>query len=119
MRSSLLNRIGLLFLGFVVVSPAVLFFIWMISLSLKFEIDNGAVERAIREPAIGRKNYLFTGSEGAAHRLAAAYTLVQSCRALGVPTREYLIDVFRKLEAGWPARRLAELMPHRWTELRP
>jgi transposase len=85
----------------------------------RFEIDNGGVERAIREPAIGRKNYLFTGSEAAAHRLAAAYTLVQSCRALGLPTREYLVDVFQKLEAGWPARRLAELMPHRWAELRP
>ena len=44
-------------------------------------------------------------------RLAAAYSLVHSCRALGTPTREYLIDVIRKLEAGWPARRLAELMP--------
>jgi hypothetical protein len=83
----------------------------------RFEIDNGAVERAIREPAIGRKNYLFTGSKAAAVRLAAAYSLVQSCRALGIPTREYLIDVIRKLEAGWPARRLAELMPHRWAQL--
>lgn len=50
-------------------------------------------------------------------RLAAAYSLVQSCRVLGIPTRQYLIDVIQKLEAGWPARRLAELMPHRWAEL--
>lgn len=85
----------------------------------RFEIDNGAVERAIREPAIGRKNFLFTGSTDAAHRLAAAYTLVQSCRALGINTREYLVDVLTKLEAGWPARRLSELMPHRWAERRP
>lgn len=85
----------------------------------RFEIDNGAVERAIRKPAIGRKNYLFTGSKAAATRLAAAYTLVQTCRSLGISTREYLVDVIQKLEAGWPARRLAELMPHRWTELRP
>jgi len=84
----------------------------------RFEIDNGAVERAIRKPAVGRRNYLFTGSEAAAKRLAAAYTLVQSCRALGIPTRDYLIDVIQKLEAGWPARRLAELMPHRWAQLR-
>jgi transposase len=83
----------------------------------RFEIDNGAVERAIREPVIGRKNFLFTGSKAAGVRLAAAYTLVQSCRVLGIPTREYLIDVIRKLEAGWPARRLAELMPHRWAQL--
>jgi transposase len=81
----------------------------------RFEIDNGAVERAIREPAIGRKNYLFAGSTAAAIRLAAAYTLVQSCRALGINTRDYLIDIISKLEAGWPAKHLAELMPHRWT----
>jgi len=81
----------------------------------RFEIDNGAVERAIREPAIGRKNYLFTGSEAAGRRLAAAYSLVQTCRAIGVPTRDYLVDVITKIERRWPARRLTELLPHRWS----
>ena len=84
----------------------------------RFEIDNGACERSIREPAIGRKNFLFTGSVDAAHRLAAAYTLVQSCRNLGLNTREYLTDVLDKIQAGWPARRLTELLPHRWAESR-
>lgn len=84
----------------------------------RFEIDNGAVERAIREPALGRKNFLFTGSARAAKRLAAAYTLVQTCRSLGLSTREYLLDVVTKLERGWPARRLSELLPHRWAESR-
>jgi transposase len=83
----------------------------------RFEIDNGAVERAIREPAIGRKNFLFTGSADAAQRLAGAYTLVQTCRALGLSTRDYLIDVITRLEAGWSARRLTELLPHRWSAL--
>lgn len=81
------------------------------------EIDNGAVERAIREPALGRKNFLFTGSAVAARRLAAAYSLVQTCRALGLSTRDYLLDVITKLEQRWPARRLTELLPHRWAEL--
>lgn len=85
----------------------------------RLEIDNGAVERAIREPAIGRKNFLFTGSAQAAKRLAGAYSLVQTCRALGISTREYLIDVISKIEDGWPARRLTELLPHRWAESRP
>lgn len=80
----------------------------------RFEIDNGKVERAIREPAIGRRNYHFTGSADAAQRLASAYTLVQSCRALGINTRGYLIDVLDKLESGWPLRRIAELVPDRW-----
>jgi len=84
----------------------------------RFEIDNGAVEREIREVAVGRKNYLFTGSADAGERLAAAYTLVQTCRNLGISTREYLNDVLRKLEAGWPARQLTDLLPHRWAALR-
>jgi transposase len=84
----------------------------------RFEIDNGKVERAIREPAIGRRNYLFTGSANAAQRLADAYTLVQSCRALGISTRDYLIDVLQKLESGWPVRRVAELVPNRWARER-
>jgi transposase len=85
----------------------------------RFEIDNGRVERAIREPALGRKNFLFTGSFAAGQRLAAASTLVQSCRALGISTRDYLIDVIEKIAGGWPARRLAELMPQRWKDVRP
>jgi transposase len=80
----------------------------------RFEIDNGKVERAIREPAIGRRNFHFTGSADAAQRLADAYTLVQSCRALGISTRDYLIDVLDKLERGWPVRRVVELVPDRW-----
>jgi transposase len=84
----------------------------------RFEIDNGLVERAIREPAIGRRNFHFTGSEDGAERLAAAYTLVQSCRALGISTRDYLIDVITKVEGGWPLRRIAELVPDRWAHER-
>jgi transposase len=80
----------------------------------RYEIDNGRVERLIREPALGRKNFLFTGSPDGARRLAAAYTLVQSCRSLGFGARDYLIDVIGKLEAGWPLRRIVELVPDRW-----
>ena len=83
----------------------------------RFEIDNGHTERTIKEPAIGRKNFLFTGSADAAKRLAGAYTLVQSCRSLGIDTRAYLIDLIDKLEAGWPLRRLRELVPDRWAQL--
>jgi transposase len=79
-----------------------------------FEIDNGRVERLIREPALGRKNFLFTGSVDGAKRLAAAYSLVQSCRNLGFGARDYLINVIDKLEAGWPMRRIVELVPDRW-----
>jgi len=80
----------------------------------RFEIDNGRVEREIREAAIGRKNYLFTGSVAGAHRLAAAYTVVQSARHTGLPVRDYLVDILGRLDRGWPARRLTELLPTRW-----
>ena len=80
----------------------------------RFEIDNGRVERAIRAPAIGRKNYLFSGSARGAQRLADAYTLVQSGRRVGLPVRDYLTDILTKLEAGFPMRRIDELTPDRW-----
>ena len=83
----------------------------------RFEIDNGHVERAIRRPCIGRNNYLFTGSPAAAERLADAYTLVLSCRNLGIPVRDYLTDVITKLEADWPLRRIGELVPDTWLRL--
>lgn len=80
----------------------------------RFEIDNGEVERQIREPAIGRRNFLFSGSAEAAERLAAAYTVVLSARRASLPVREYLIDILHKLANGWPARRIGELVPTLW-----
>lgn len=80
----------------------------------RFEIDNGRVERRIRNFAVGRRNYLFTGSARGGERLAAAYTLVDNCTLLGVDPYLYLLDVIRKLEAGWPMRRLSELIPWTW-----
>lgn len=82
----------------------------------RFEIDNGRTERAIRRPCIGRNNYMFTGSLAAAERLAGAYTLVMSARNVGAPVGEYLRDVITKLQAGWPLRRIAELLPDRWMQ---
>ena len=80
----------------------------------RFEIDNGRVEREIREPALGRKNFLFAGSAEAAERLAAAYTVVLSARHAGLPVRAYLVDVLDKLASGWKARRIGELLPYQW-----
>jgi transposase len=80
----------------------------------RFEIDNGRVERRIRNFAVGRRNYLFTGSVRGGERLAAAYTLVDNCTLLGVDPYLYLLDIIRKLEAGWPMRRLSELIPWTW-----
>jgi transposase len=80
----------------------------------RFEIDNGDCERGIRRVAMGRRNWLFAGASTGGPRLATGYTLVQSCRRLGLPTRDYLVDVITKVEGGWPVRRVSELVPERW-----
>jgi transposase len=80
----------------------------------RFELDTGRVERQIREPVVGRKNYLHSGSADAARLLAGAYTLVCSCRHLGINTREYLIDIMTKLRAGFPMRDINQLRPDVW-----
>lgn len=80
----------------------------------RFEIDNGDCERALRRVAMGRNLWLFTGASTGGPRLATAFTLVESCRRLGLPTQDYLIDVITKVEQGWPVRRVSELIPDRW-----
>src|SRR5688572_6079547 len=85
----------------------------------RFEIDNGRVERRIRNFAVGRRNYLFTGSVRGGERLAIAYTLVDNCTILGADPYRYLVDVITKLEGGWPLRRLSELLPWRWSSEQP
>lgn len=80
----------------------------------RFEIDNGRVERRIRPFAVGRRNFLFTGSKRGGERLAIAYTLVDNCLLLGLDPQRYLEDVLVKVESGWPLARLVELTPARW-----
>ncbi|WP_437940354.1 IS66 family transposase [Sorangium sp. So ce341] len=80
----------------------------------RFEIDNGEVERRIRCVALGRKNYLFAGSDKGAQRLAVGYTVFGSCRMHGVNPLAWAADVIGKLQAGWPRERLDELLPDAW-----
>lgn len=80
----------------------------------RFDIDNGRTERRIRPYAIARRNFLFTGSARGGERLAAVFALVDGCLILGIDPYLYLLDIIRKLESGWPLRRLSELMPSRW-----
>jgi hypothetical protein len=80
----------------------------------RFEIDNGEVERQLRRIAIGRKNFLFAGSDAGASRLAVAYTLLGSCHMRGIDPLAYLTDVIDKLQNGWPRSQLSELLPDAW-----
>jgi transposase len=80
----------------------------------RFEIDNGEVERRIRRVPLGRKNYLFAGSEKGAERLAVGYTVFGACEMHGVNPLEWAKDVIEKLQSGWPKARLDELLPDAW-----
>jgi hypothetical protein len=80
----------------------------------RFEIDNGEAERQLRRVAIGRKNYLFAGSDKGAERLAVGYTVFAACRMHDVNPLAWATDVITKLQAGWPRSRLDELLPHAW-----
>lgn len=77
------------------------------------EIDDNLVENAIRPTAIGKKNWLFFGSEEAGTRNAAVFTLVQNCRMHGIDPYAYLKDVLEKLPRT-TNQQVAELTPLQW-----
>jgi transposase len=74
------------------------------------EISNNAAERAIRPLALGRKNYLFAGSDAGGERAAAAYTLVETAKLNGLDPEAYLRAVIGRI-ADHPINRIAELLP--------
>ena len=76
-------------------------------------IDNNWVENQIRPIALGRSNWLFAGSLRAGKRAAAVMSLVHSARLNGHDPYAYLKDVLERLPTQ-PARRIEELLPHRW-----
>jgi transposase len=76
-------------------------------------LDNNVAERAVRPLTIGRKNWLFVGSENGGQASATILSLIQTCRHLGINPQEYLEDVLRRI-MGHPARQIEELLPDRW-----
>src|SRR5271170_744138 len=79
-------------------------------------LDNNASERALRIIALGRKNYLFAGSDDAAENLAGLYSLVASCELHGINPEHYLADVLIRVHTH-PQAQLDELLPHTWKTL--
>jgi transposase len=77
------------------------------------EIDNNLVENAIRPTALGKKNWLFFGSEEAGQRSAVIYTLIENCRLHGVEPYAYLKNVLERLPRT-TNRQVAELTPLHW-----
>jgi transposase len=74
------------------------------------EIDNNTAERALRAVALGRKNYLFAGSDAGGERAAAIYSLVGSAKLNGLDPEHYLRHVLARI-AEHPINRVADLLP--------
>lgn len=83
----------------------------------RLPLDNNDCERELRTVAVGRKNYLFAGSDAAARRSAVFYSLLGTCKHAGVEPWAYLRDVMQRIAEGWPQSRLDELLPPNWSPL--
>jgi hypothetical protein len=79
--------------------------------------DNNGAELALRPIVLGRKNWLFAGSEAAAHRTAILCSLVQTCKHIRIDPFAYLRDVIERVLTH-PARLVIELTPREWKRLR-
>ena len=76
----------------------------------RIEIDNNAAERALRAVALGRKNYLFCGSDAGGERAAAIYSLIGTAKLNGMDPEAYLREVIERI-ADHPINRIEELLP--------
>lgn len=76
----------------------------------RIEIDNSAAERALRAVALGRKNFLFCGSDAGGDRAAAIYSLLGTAKLNGLDPELYLCRVLEQI-ADHPINRISELLP--------
>ena len=74
------------------------------------EIDNNAAERSLRAVALGRKNYLFAGSDRGGESAAAIYSLIGTAKLNGIDPESYLRNVLSRI-AEHPINRIGELLP--------
>jgi len=76
----------------------------------RLEIDNNAAERSLRAVALGRKNYLFCGSDAGGERAAAIYSLIGTAKLNDIDPEAYLRYVLERI-ADHPINRIGELLP--------
>ena len=81
------------------------------------EIDNNGAERSLRGVAVGRKNWVFFGSDTGGRTAAILTSFLTTCKLLHIDPFVYLRDVFDRISAH-PASRLAELLPDQWKAAR-
>jgi len=76
----------------------------------QIEIDNNAAERALRTVALGRKNYLFLGSDAGGERAATMYSLLGTVKLNGINPETYLSHVLNVI-ADYPVNQVDDLLP--------
>src|SRR5271165_504474 len=81
-------------------------------------LSNNAAERALRGIALGRRSWMFCGSDRGGQRAAAMYSLIVTAKMNDVDPQAWLADVLARI-AGHPAHRLDELLPWNWTPKAP
>jgi hypothetical protein len=81
-------------------------------------LSNNAAERGLRGIALGRKSWLFCGSDRGGERAAAMYSLIVTCKMNGVDPQAWLADVLARI-ASHPSHRLDELTPWNWKPQAP
>lgn len=84
---------------------------------IRLPLDNNRAERALRKPVVGRKNWMFYGSDAHAESAAAIFTLIATCRHHHIEPRQYLDELMRVLPF-WPRERYLELAPQHWLRTR-
>ena len=77
------------------------------------ELDNNAAERGMRAVALGRKNYLFVGSEAGGKAAAIAYTLIETAKLNAVDPNAWLADTLARIP-DYKITKVDELLPWRW-----
>ena len=77
----------------------------------RLPLDTNLCELQIRSLAVGRRNYLFAGSDAGAERAAVLYSLLRTCALHRVDAFAYLKDVLQKIAGGWSQLRLDGLLP--------
>ncbi len=77
-------------------------------------LTNNAAERALRTLALGRKSWLFAGSDRGGQRAALMYSLITTAKMNDVDPQAWLADILARI-ASHPAHRIEELMPWHWT----
>jgi transposase len=81
------------------------------------EIDNNGAERSLRGVAVGRKNWLFFGSDNGGQTAAVLTSFITTCKRLDIDPFAYLRDIFQRISTH-PQSRLAELLPDKWMAVR-